>query len=52
MVSPNNPTGTVLTAADVRALSACCATHGLALIADEVFADYRFPPRAGPRRPS
>jgi alanine-synthesizing transaminase len=42
VVSPNNPTGTVLTSADVAALSACCATHGLTLIADEVFADYRF----------
>jgi alanine-synthesizing transaminase len=42
VVSPNNPTGTVLTAADVGALSACCATHGLTLIADEVFIDYRF----------
>ena len=42
VVSPNNPTGTVLSAADVRALSACCATHGITLIADEVFIDYRF----------
>ena len=47
VVSPNNPTGTVLSAADVRALSACCATHGLALIADEVFVDYRLPAAAG-----
>ena len=43
VVSPNNPTGTVLSAADVRALSACCTTHGLALVADEVFVDYRLP---------
>jgi aspartate/methionine/tyrosine aminotransferase len=42
VVSPNNPTGTILTAADVRALSACCDASGLTLIADEVFADYRF----------
>jgi alanine-synthesizing transaminase len=42
VVSPNNPTGTVLSGADVRALSACCTTHGMTLIADEVFADYRF----------
>ncbi len=47
VVSPNNPTGTVLTAADVHGLSACCATHGITLIADEVFADYRFAPAAG-----
>lgn len=42
VVSPNNPTGTVLSAADVRALSDVCTTHGIALIADEVFVDYRF----------
>ena len=47
VVSPNNPTGTVLSTADVRALSACCATHGLALIADEVFVDYRLPAASG-----
>jgi aspartate/methionine/tyrosine aminotransferase len=42
VVSPNNPTGTILTTAGVRALAALCAARGLALIADEVFADYRF----------
>jgi aspartate/methionine/tyrosine aminotransferase len=42
VVSPNNPTGTVLSRADVGALSTCCASHGLTLIADEVFVDYRF----------
>ena len=47
VVSPNNPTGTVLTAADVRSLSACCTAHGLTLIADEVFADYRLPAADG-----
>jgi alanine-synthesizing transaminase len=47
VVSPNNPTGTVLSTADVRALSACCASHGIALIADEVFADYRFAAASG-----
>jgi aspartate/methionine/tyrosine aminotransferase len=47
VVSPNNPTGTVLSAADVRALSACCSDHGIALIADEVFADYRFAAATG-----
>ena len=47
VVSPNNPTGTVLSTADVRALSACCATHGLVLVADEVFVDYRLPAASG-----
>jgi alanine-synthesizing transaminase len=37
----------VLSAADVRALSACCTTHGITLIADEVFVDYRFAAAAG-----
>ena len=47
VVSPNNPTGTVLSAAEVRALSSWCAEHGIALIADEVFADYRFAAASG-----
>jgi alanine-synthesizing transaminase len=39
-VSPNNPTGSILTADEVRELSARCADRGAALIIDEVFADY------------
>ncbi len=39
-VSPNNPTGTMLTAEELRAVSGFCASHGLALIVDEVFLDY------------
>jgi alanine-synthesizing transaminase len=42
VVSPNNPTGTVVTTAQARALSDLCAARGLVLVADEVFADYRF----------
>jgi alanine-synthesizing transaminase len=42
VVSPNNPTGTVVTTAQARALSDLCGARGLVLIADEVFADYRF----------
>jgi alanine-synthesizing transaminase len=48
VVSPNNPTGTVLTSPEVAALSAMCAAHGLVLVADEVFADYRFDDSRGP----
>jgi alanine-synthesizing transaminase len=49
VVSPNNPTGTILTTSDLRALSNLCAERGLVLIADEVFADYRLAPAsAGP----
>jgi aspartate/methionine/tyrosine aminotransferase len=39
-VSPNNPTGTILTADELRDLSGFCATRQLPLIVDEVFLDY------------
>jgi len=39
-VSPNNPTGTRLRRGVLRDLAAFCARHGLALVGDEVFADY------------
>lgn len=41
VVSPNNPTGSYVTRAEVDRLAAVCAERGWALIADEVFADYR-----------
>jgi alanine-synthesizing transaminase len=40
VVSPNNPTGSRLSAAELEALAALCERHGLALIGDEVFAEY------------
>jgi aspartate/methionine/tyrosine aminotransferase len=40
VVSPNNPTGACLGAADREWLVPLCAARGLALIADEVFIDY------------
>lgn len=40
VVSPNNPTGSPLTADDLAALVECAASAGAALIGDEVFADY------------
>ncbi len=40
VVSPNNPTGSVLRQADRDWLAACAMQHGLALISDEVFVDY------------
>jgi alanine-synthesizing transaminase len=40
VVSPNNPTGSVLGRADLDALSRLCASRGAALIGDEVFCDY------------
>ena len=40
VVSPNNPTGSFLSAAELDRLAAICAPRGIAIIADEVFADY------------
>jgi hypothetical protein len=40
VVSPNNPTGSFLTAGELRDVAAVCRSRGWALIADEVFADY------------
>lgn len=42
LVSPNNPTGSFVTAAELHAMAAVCREHDLALIGDEVFADYAF----------
>lgn len=41
VVSPNNPTGSVIDRAELEALAAVCAARDLVLIGDEVFADYR-----------
>lgn len=40
VVHPNNPTGSFLRRAEAETLAARCAEHGVALIADEVFADF------------
>jgi len=40
VVSPNNPTGQAASAAALAELASLCAARGLALISDEVFADY------------
>ena len=45
-VSPNNPTGSVLSSREFEALSSRCADRDAALIVDEVFADYSFDPAA------
>jgi aspartate/methionine/tyrosine aminotransferase len=39
-VNPNNPTGSFLKRAEYSAIARLCSNHGLALISDEVFADY------------
>ncbi len=43
-VSPNNPTGAVLTWAELELLAGLCRDNDLALIVDEVFADTLRPP--------
>lgn len=42
VVSPNNPTGSMLDRADLEVLAEIAASHRLAVIGDEVFADYGF----------
>ncbi|MFL6199727.1 MAG: pyridoxal phosphate-dependent aminotransferase [Thermoanaerobaculia bacterium] len=50
LVHPGNPTGAFLSVAEQAAVSELCASRGLPLISDEVFADYPLAegPRAGP----
>jgi aspartate/methionine/tyrosine aminotransferase len=48
VVSPGNPTGAFLAQDELEALDALCASRGLALVSDEVFADFAF--RDDPRR--
>jgi alanine-synthesizing transaminase len=43
VVSPNNPTGQVASAGQLGELASLCAARGLALVADEVFAEYHGP---------
>lgn len=51
VVNPNNPTGSFLGAGELAALAGLCRERSLALIGDEVFADYRLDLEA-PRAPS
>jgi aspartate/methionine/tyrosine aminotransferase len=41
LISPNNPTGSIVKPEEARALSVLAREYGLALIVDEVFSDYR-----------
>ncbi|MBI3317631.1 MAG: pyridoxal phosphate-dependent aminotransferase [Candidatus Omnitrophica bacterium] len=47
VVHPNHPTGSFLSPGEAETLFEICRGHGLPLISDEVFAEYRFPPHAG-----
>lgn len=40
MINPNNPTGSVVSDAELDAVASLAREHDLALISDEVFADY------------
>jgi alanine-synthesizing transaminase len=40
LVSPNNPTGSVTSVAEMEWLGDFCSSRGIAIISDEVFADY------------
>jgi alanine-synthesizing transaminase len=51
-VSPNNPTGSVLTTDEVQRLSDLCAAGDAALVLDEVFADYPLRADAAPSAPA
>jgi aspartate/methionine/tyrosine aminotransferase len=42
VVHPNNPTGSFVRCEELKFLISCCQTQPLAIIADEVFADYAF----------
>lgn len=46
VVNPNNPTGSYLKRDEAADLGELCASRGVALISDEVFADYGFGPDA------
>ena len=48
VVHPNNPTGSYVHASEMGLLNEFCRSHGLALIVDEVFLDYRLPGSRGP----
>jgi hypothetical protein len=50
VVAPNNPTGSLIACRELERLDALCAEHSLALIGDEVFADYPLHPRADAAR--
>jgi aspartate/methionine/tyrosine aminotransferase len=49
VVSPNNPTGSFVKRDELEQLAEVCNEKGVALIADEVFADYELEPGAAAR---
>ena len=49
VVSPNNPTGSFIDRAEFERLQTICAARNVAIIGDEVFADYELEPDATQR---
>ena len=47
IVSPNNPTGYILSDDELRAIGEICTQHDMLLIHDEVFSEYRYDDDAG-----
>ncbi|MGH9351852.1 MAG: pyridoxal phosphate-dependent aminotransferase [Terriglobia bacterium] len=52
LVHPNNPTGSYIHLDELDFLTGCCESRGMALISDEVFADYARAGAAEPRAPT
>ena len=52
IVDPNNPTGSFTSSGEIDRIAAIGAHHGIALIIDEVFADYELEPGTVPVRPA
>jgi len=48
VVQPNHPTGSCLTADEIAAVETRCERSRIALISDEVFGDFAWPPATGP----
>ena len=45
VIEPNNPTGSLLSGPERSRVEAICAERGLAILSDEVFGDFPWPPR-------
>jgi alanine-synthesizing transaminase len=52
VVDPNNPTGSFISGGEIDRITAIGAHQGIALIVDEVFADYELEPGTTPIRPA
>jgi alanine-synthesizing transaminase len=48
LVQPNNPTGSCVTPEELLAIEAFAERRGLALVSDEVFGDFPWPPASDP----